>query len=114
MSQSFLEEIDELIRARYTMLYVVTWEEKRAQHLLYSVAEKQQKALFDWSITQGLRKISGPNDFVESGNKMRKPLEVLNHILQTSGETIFILKDFHHFWDSPEVIRQIESGDDNN
>lgn len=59
MSQVFLEQMDELIRARYTLLWVVTWEEQRARKLLAQIAAKQQKTLFEWSITDGLRRIGG-------------------------------------------------------
>ena len=50
MSKAFLEEVDELIRARYPMIYVVTWEEDRVRQLLAQIAAKQRKALFEWSV----------------------------------------------------------------
>lgn len=47
MSKPFLQEVDPLIRARYPMLYIVTWEETRALQLLAQVASKQRKAVFE-------------------------------------------------------------------
>lgn len=107
MPKAFVNELDELIRARYPMIYVVTWEEARARQFLASVAARQQKALFEWSITDGLRRMDGgTNPGGKSGAK-RQPLEVLNEILQRDLDAIFILKDFHTYLDAPEVIRQL-------
>jgi SpoVK/Ycf46/Vps4 family AAA+-type ATPase len=108
MSQTFLEQIDELVRARYTLLYVVTWEEQRARELLAQVASKQQKALFEWSITDGLHRISsGVNGASEAPKRQRDVLAVLNEILQADASAIYVLKDFHAYLEAPEIIRQL-------
>ena len=46
MDNGFNEELDRLIRARYTLLYVVTWEEDRALRILMRLAETQRKPLY--------------------------------------------------------------------
>jgi SpoVK/Ycf46/Vps4 family AAA+-type ATPase len=108
MSQEFLKEVDELIRARYTLLYVVTWEEDRARELLAQVAGKQQKALFEWSITDGLRRIMGTRESSpEPSKRQRDPLATLNEILQADVSAIYILKDFHNYLGAPEIVRQL-------
>src|SRR5262245_6363165 len=48
------EELEILIRARYSIIYVVTWEEERVERLLQQIAEKRNKKLFVWTITQGI------------------------------------------------------------
>lgn len=108
MSKDFLKEIDQLIRARYTLLYVVTWEEERARALLAQVAERQQKALIEWSITDGLRRISNPLDILSDASKrQRDVLKILNEILQADTTAIYVLKDFHTYLEAPEIIRQM-------
>ena len=59
MENGFREELDRLIRARYTLLYVVTWEEARAMRILMRLAEGQRKSLYEWSVTNGLRCVHG-------------------------------------------------------
>lgn len=86
MPRAFIEEVDELIRARYPMIYIVTWEEDRARQLLHTIALKQRKAIFEWSITEGLRRLDGQRDYKEPGTVKRTPMEVLNEILQTEAE----------------------------
>ncbi len=104
MSKLFLEQIDERVRARYTLLYVVTWEEVRARHLLTRVAEKQKKRLVEWSITDGLRTVSGD---MRDTQRERNVLKMLNTILQSSEAALYVLKDFHTYLETPEIIRQI-------
>jgi hypothetical protein len=56
-SAPWLEELDILIRARYPLLYLVSWEEHRVDTLLTDMARAHGKALLTWSITRGLRHV---------------------------------------------------------
>ncbi len=108
MSEPFLQETDQLIRSRYPVLYVVTWEEDRARRLLAMVAVKQQKPLHEWSVTDGLRTVVSPRQSGENGPKrQRDALAVLNEILQNEQPGIYLLKDFHTYLESPEIVRQL-------
>lgn len=99
--------MDELIRARYSMLYVVTWEENRARKLIYSIARKQKKPLYEWSITEGVRTMTPSENAMSGGGNLRKPLEILQKILKSDGDGIYILTDFYHYLDEPEVVRKL-------
>ncbi|MDP7639029.1 MAG: hypothetical protein QGG73_04845 [Candidatus Hydrogenedentes bacterium] len=99
--------MDQLIRARYSLVYGVTWEEHRARKLLLQVGAKQKKAVFEWTITDGVRKISQQDAGATDGKRMRKPLEVLNEILQLQSEALYILRDFHTHFDASEIVRQL-------
>ena len=50
---STIEEVDLLIRARYPVIYLTTWEEKRALDELKTLAEKQGKTLHVWAQSVG-------------------------------------------------------------
>jgi hypothetical protein len=39
----FVAEIDILIRARYPLLYLVTWEEQRLDSIIYNLADSHGK-----------------------------------------------------------------------
>ena len=58
-AQGFIKEVDTLIRARYPLLYLITWEEQRVEALLGDVARNQGKDLLEWSRTRGLNRMSG-------------------------------------------------------
>ena len=52
-------EIEVLIRAKYPILYVVSWEEARVEESVRGVCEKLKRTLHTWSVTQGtLRRAS--------------------------------------------------------
>ena len=106
MDNGFNEELDRLIRARYTLLYVVTWEEDRALRILMRLAETQRKPLYEWSITNGLRCIHGAGS-QGSGSRTRDAMQMLNEVLQKDGPAIYVLKDFHTYLEAPEMIRQV-------
>ena len=107
MPQSFLEEMDQLIHARYSLIYVVTWEEHRARKLLLQVGAKQKKAVFEWTLTDGLRLLSQQEGSNPGTKRVRKPLEVLNEILQSQAQALYVLRDFHTHLEAPEIVRQL-------
>ena len=108
MSQDFLKQVDELIRARYTLIYVLTWEETRAVRLLAQLAESQRKALLEWTVTDGLRPVYDPAGSSASGiNRHRNAMKMLNEVLQAEQPAIYVLKDFHKYLDTPEIVRQM-------
>jgi ATP-dependent 26S proteasome regulatory subunit len=92
-----MREIDILIRARYSLLYVVSWEERRVLAALREIVVGQDKAFYTWSETMGLR--SGTQDVSTGGadSRTRDPLNVLDHIRTSSGAAVYVLKDFHVF-----------------
>src|SRR5947209_11418063 len=55
----FVAELDTLIRARYPLIYLVSWEEQRLDGILQDLAAQHGKVLFGWSVTRGLRRIGG-------------------------------------------------------
>ncbi|HIJ64660.1 MAG TPA: AAA family ATPase [Candidatus Hydrogenedentes bacterium] len=107
MSTEFIQGIDQLIRAGYSVLYIVTWEEERVHRFLAQIAEKREKTLYEWRMTDGLRRVYGPGGEPPKGKRTREPLAVLNEILQADAAAIYILKDFHHYLEAPEIARQL-------
>ena len=55
-ARSTAEELDILIRARYPIIYLVSWEEERVEQCLAEIAERRKKKLSIWTLTQGLVK----------------------------------------------------------
>ena len=107
MSREFLEQVDELVRARYPIIYVVTWEEERACQLIAQIAGKQRKAIYQWSVTTGLQHVSGIDSQTSTVMAHSDPEKVLDEILQADTEALYILKDFHPYLESSQVIRRI-------
>jgi ATP-dependent 26S proteasome regulatory subunit len=92
------EELEVLIRARYPVIYVVSWEEERVERCLREIAEKREKNLFVWTVTQGIVK-SGvePQQTKLGGGNTADPLAALDAVIQQVQPAIYLFKDFHRF-----------------
>jgi SpoVK/Ycf46/Vps4 family AAA+-type ATPase len=108
------QELDVLIRAKYPILYIVSWEERRIEQNLRDVAADLRKKLYGWTLTDGII----PLDVVYSGPPSdpttRSPLRALDYIAASQESAIFLLKDFHPFLDDihpaadqPIIVRRL-------
>src|SRR5512138_1246010 len=100
----FARDLDTLIRARYPLIYLVSWEEQRLDGILQDVAQNHGKALLQWSITRGLRRVSAGRSMAIS-EQSRDPVEALGAVAKLTEPSLVVLKDFHPFLDSAPVVR---------
>jgi hypothetical protein len=95
---ALVRELDVLIRARYPLVAVSTFEELRFRRLMLAVTRLDRhkaKGLFWWSRTHGLRQIAGPGlgpvDRMISDTE--DPLSILEHVAQAE-RGLYVLADF--------------------
>lgn len=101
----FLHDLDTLIRARYPLLYLVTWEEQRVDSLMAGVAQAHGKDLYEWSVTRGLRPVGeGKGPRYED---LLSPLDALAAIPKLPNPALVLLKDFHRWLDDPKIVRAL-------
>lgn len=110
MAREFLKELDLLIRSRKPMIYLVTWEEDRALEIIRDMAHRSQKHCYEWSITSGLRRVDRRIEH-EPLRAAGTPIAVLNEVLQSEADAIYVLKDFHHYIEGSEIARQLRDLD---
>jgi AAA+ superfamily predicted ATPase len=91
-----LVELDLLIRARYPILYVVTWEELRVCRHLEGVAQQRGKQLYLWSVTTGLQK-AGSTAAATRAGRLADPVESLNTVIEHKEPAIYVFRDLHPF-----------------
>src|SRR3954468_15618265 len=107
----FVSDLDTLIRARYPLIYLVSWEEQRLDAILQDVAQNHGKALLTWSVTRGLRRVGARTVAVNDAS--RDPIEALRAIGKLTDASLVVLKDFHPYLDNPAVVRALrELGQD--
>ncbi len=94
-------EIEILIRARYPVLYLVSWEERRVEQTLDGICKTLNRKLFTWTLTQGMK----PEIRTSAGNSNRLELEALIQIHEAPDQSVVLLKDFHAFMKDNTVIR---------
>jgi ATP-dependent 26S proteasome regulatory subunit len=99
-----VRELDTLIRARYPLLYLVSFEEARLDAILQEVARAHGKEFLTWSATKGLRRTAaGP----PAGEDAREPLQALGAVERLAQPSLVVLKDFHPFFADPCVVRAL-------
>ena len=94
--------IETLIRARYPLIYVVSFEENRVESELLRITQNRKKQIYKWSITNGLENPDG--SFL---GEFKDPIKVLEYILQSDINGIFVMKDYHPYLNEPVVIRKL-------
>jgi SpoVK/Ycf46/Vps4 family AAA+-type ATPase len=103
-------QIGHLIQARYSLIYVVSFEEARVEKSLERIASsfsRKQGAEGDflcvkWSVTDGFKGLpSGVS------SDIRDPLGALQLIEEADQQGLFILRDFHPFLGDAGVIRKL-------
>src|SRR5678816_1673758 len=95
---NFQSEIETLIRARYPILYVISSEEMRVQHLVLEIARKRQKKAYEWSYSTGIVPAGTSIQSQKHRNAATKdPLIALDQVIEQVEPAIFIFKDFHPF-----------------
>jgi len=101
-----------LLRARFPLLYIESWEEERLLTTICAVAcnndlIRTPRKVFSWTITKGLFDL----DSEEEG--IRDPIEALEYIEKYNNPAVFIMYDFHFYFGRtgvairPDVIRKV-------
>lgn len=102
LSTTVDNELETLIRARYPIVYVVSWEEKRVEDRLRVIARERSRKFHVWTVTQGFTSSTGLRD-----NVTRDPIAALDFVLNSPDQAIFLLKDFHSFISDYNVTRRL-------
>ncbi|MBI1290423.1 AAA family ATPase [bacterium] len=99
-------EVETLLRARYPLLAVLSWEEERVLLNLAMVGDRLGKSVYEWSITRGLVRFRNAMSSKAEGKRGTKdPNVVLREILDLTEPAIVVLKDFHLFLKEASIKR---------
>lgn len=96
------KELETLIRARYPIIYIVSWEEQRVEDALREIARERGKKIFFWTVTQGMVQNPAHRD-----NATRDPMTALDAVIDSREQALFVLKDYHAFMSEVSVIRRL-------
>mgnify|MGYP001595810375 CR=1 FL=1 len=103
VKRSMRTEVEDLIKARYSLLYVVSHEEARVEEALKKLCIEREMRLEVWSITEGFKVLangSGTRD-------VKDPMKALDHVLRGEGRALYVLRDFHPYFKEPAVVRRL-------
>ncbi|MBI4403830.1 MAG: AAA family ATPase [Deltaproteobacteria bacterium] len=99
--EKFSEELSSLIRARYPLIYLNTYEELRCQDVLKELGKQRDSSLFLWTRTDGISKDG------RSVADVKDPGAALAWYESISEKSVLILKDYHPYLKEPGIIRKL-------
>jgi len=104
----FSRRLNISLRARVTLIVVITPEEERAVAQIQGVCETWDppRQCIAWDSVDGFSVIAGTKNFP---NQSRDPLTALDDLSKTGEDAVVILKDFHEFWNNPQIKRRIRN-----
>ena len=92
MTNTFIDQLVLLLKARYPIICISTTEEERIESLIrYCTREHIARSFYSWDFVEGYQ--GNPNDV---GFASRNPLEALDLVEKLTPETaaVFVFKDY--------------------
>jgi len=104
----FSRKLSVSLRARVTLIIVVTPEEERVISQIKGVCDSWEPArqCLSWDSVEGFSVVTGNNNFP---TQSRDPLVALDDITKSDENAVIVLKDFHEYWNNPQVKRKIRN-----
>src|SRR6476620_7159202 len=96
-------EIEDLIKARYSLIWITSPEENRVEDALKRLCVEREMRLEVWSITEGFKTIANG----QGTRDVKDPMKAIDHVLRAEGRALFVLRDFHPFLKEPAVVRRL-------
>src|SRR5688500_17577450 len=96
-------EIEDLIKARYSLIWITSAEEQRVEEQLRKLCVEREMRLEVWSITEGFKTIANG----QGTRDVKDPMKAVDHVLRSEGRALFVLRDFHPFLKEPAVVRRL-------
>src|SRR5262245_3773108 len=100
----FEQELDVYLRARFTLIVLVTPEEERALQAIRAVCERGKRACLAWDVADGFQVLSAGGT---APGPARDPLSALEQVDKADGDAVFVLKDFHECWNNAPIKRKL-------
>jgi SpoVK/Ycf46/Vps4 family AAA+-type ATPase len=104
---NFLNDFILLLKARYPIIYISTYEEERIEYIIRLCTKKYvARTYYSWDFINGYQ--GNPND---SGFAAKNPLEALELVEKLTPETasVFILKDYNNFLKDISITRKLKN-----
>jgi ATP-dependent 26S proteasome regulatory subunit len=90
------------LRARQPFVYLLSWEEERAERAVAQVCEQLARPLLRWTLVAGLH-----GDGVAHDPTTTAPLAALAAVAAHEGPAVFLFKDLHPHLGDPAVVRRL-------
>src|SRR5215218_1930830 len=105
------ERLAELVRAAFSGIYVVSHEHQDAVAEIARLCRQQRWALATWDVDRGLA-LAGQAPDLATAVKATDPLAAirsLGALAMPDGTALLVLRNFHRFTGSPEVVQALDT-----
>ncbi len=96
-------QLDVLIRARYPIIYIVSYEEDRVTACLHGIAQRWNKKLHVWSVVRGMV----PFEKGGADTATRDPGKALEFVESSQSPGLFVFRDFDAYLSEPRLQRHL-------
>ena len=103
---TFQQELDLYLRARFTLIVLITPEEERAVAEVRRVCESNRRPCLSWDAGDGFTAIAHWTGSVPAGPDPKTALEKID---QHTGDALFLLRDFHDIWGNTALKRKLRN-----
>jgi len=101
----FSKELNLILKARYPIVYISSFEEERLEYTINRVIKNSSnKPIYTWNFIDGYS-----NTLIKPKFASKNPLQALELIETISSPTIFILKDFNKFLFDLSISRKLKN-----
>ena len=103
----FQKELELLLKSSCSLIYILNYEEERLEYFLKNIINNDvSQAIYFWDFVDGYK---SSVKIVESSQ--RNPMQALQFIesFSASSDAIFVLRDFHLFFNDIAVVRKIRN-----
>lgn len=100
----FIDELELLVRSRYALIVVDTWEYERATEVLRHVASRLSLHYFEWRRSKGVRRGSAPGD--PFADETALPSQALRHV-EREGAGVYHFPALDAHFGDPDVVAHL-------
>ena len=101
-----LHDIELMLKKGVSLIAIESYEEPRVLELCTRLAVKTYRTLHRWTSTDGL--VKNASTHLTVSPQFQKPDELLLSIRQRSEVGIYVLCDFHNYFDDANVVRALK------
>lgn len=102
-----LNDIELMVKKGAPLIAIESYEEPRVLELCTRLAMKTFRSLYSWSCITGLKNGVMAHDHTHKP-ELQKPAELLASIRQKNEAGIYVLCDFHVYFDEPDIVRALK------
>lgn len=114
---NFDAQLDTYLRARFTLIVLTSREEERVLQSVRQACEKTSRACLSWDAADFFKWLVPPPNAATGAAAAgslptaRDPLTALDQLdrYDNQASVVFVLKDFHEFWNNAQVKRKIRN-----